>query len=78
MSFFDRLETLGVVRGNGQLAKCLDTPVGDFIVSDKLREVSELLSNIPHLDYCTRVLLFCVFVQLRKITPGHLILEFTV
>lgn len=39
MAFFDRLETLGVVRGNGHLAKCLDTPVGDFIVADKLREV---------------------------------------
>ena len=54
MAFFDRMETLGVTCGNGQLSKCLDTPVGDFIVSDKLREVA-LFSSLPPLSVPIRL-----------------------
>ena len=36
MDFFDRLEENGIVRA-GDIAKCLDTQVGEVLVSDKLR-----------------------------------------
>lgn len=40
MSFFDRLWQCGVVRESGRIQKCFDEVCGDFVISDKLREVS--------------------------------------
>lgn len=39
MEFFDRLWQCGVVRESGRIVKCFDEVCGDFIISDKLREV---------------------------------------
>ena len=39
MEFFDRLWKCGVVRESGHIVKCFDEVCGDFVISDKLREV---------------------------------------
>ncbi len=39
MEFFDRLWKCGVVRKSGHIVKCFDEVCGDFVISDKLREV---------------------------------------
>ena len=41
MQFFDRLWKCGVVRESGHIIKCFDEPYGDFVISDKLREVKK-------------------------------------
>lgn len=43
MEFFDRLWKHKIVRESGQIVKCFDEPCGDFLISDKLREVSCLV-----------------------------------
>ena len=49
MEFFDRLWGCGIVRDSGSIIKCFDEPCGDFIVSDKLREVSRCMHvNLSH------------------------------
>lgn len=39
MDFFDVLWKSGVVRESGSIVKCFDEPCGDFLISDRLREV---------------------------------------
>uniref|UniRef100_A0A8C4N287 Cilia- and flagella-associated protein 300 n=1 Tax=Eptatretus burgeri TaxID=7764 RepID=A0A8C4N287_EPTBU len=45
LNFFDRLTTVGVTRDTGHLIKRFDEPCGDFLISDRLRELAETYSE---------------------------------
>lgn len=70
MEFFDRLWKCGVVRDSGRIVKCFDEVCGDFIISDKLREVHKGLICLEWCGPLHRGLMMRVPIVMCTVDPN--------
>uniref|UniRef100_UPI00358E92BE cilia- and flagella-associated protein 300-like isoform X2 n=1 Tax=Myxine glutinosa TaxID=7769 RepID=UPI00358E92BE len=76
LNFFDRLAAVGVTRDNGRLVKRLDEPCGDFLISDRLREMLLMPDSELAETYSEREKKEFLYVLFRHLCLGGVVCQF--